>query len=320
MDSQEIYAKLKEKFGEVKRATGGQLRIPCPTCSAEHAKKCKRYIYPNSFYTKCWICGESLTLADLLGDDVQYDRAVGLGPEPEHPQSRVAPCRGFIPINQLPGDHPAIRFLTKDHLHDLDRYWEKYRVCYIPLQMGDDVIFDKGEGIPPTKVRTGDCILFPVVFNQEVVGWQLRFVPGTFWGDKSKMKYFHVFQKGRYLFNFDEAVQHDHVVVMEGIKKALKIPNAVATLGKNITDDQANLLFRWPKITLMLDGDDKTQSLAEPLRDKLETIAKNIPTRMFGIAPEDRRVVNVGLKKYGFPSPDEMTTEQVNAVLQDAWK
>jgi hypothetical protein len=41
---------------------------------------------------------------------------------------------------------------------------------------------------------------------------------------------------------------------------------------------------------------------------------------MFGIAPEDRRVVNVGLKKYGFPSPDEMTTEQVNAVLQDAWK
>jgi hypothetical protein len=305
MDSQEITAKLKSRYGIVKQASGGQLRIQCPTCTATDSKKCKRYIYPNCFYSKCYICEQTLTMEELLGDDAKYDRPVDTGPAPEHPQARICPCSGFTPINELDHNHPAVKFLHKDHLYNLDHYWENYRVCFVSMAQGVDVWFDQGNE-PPTKVRTGDCILFPVVFKTEIVGWQVRYIPGTFWGDKAKMKYFHVYQKGRYLYNYDEAKKHENVVVVEGIKKALKIPNAVATLGKNVSDPQFQLLCEWRKITLLLDGDDKTQQLAEQLCDRFQG------------APRDFR--NIGLKRFGFPSPDEMTTEQINQVVQDAWK
>jgi hypothetical protein len=39
-----------------------------------------------------------------------------------------------------------------------------------------------------------EALVFPVYYKSEFVGWQLRFIPGTRFGDRmQKMKYLHSF-------------------------------------------------------------------------------------------------------------------------------
>jgi len=96
------------------------------------------------------------------------------------------------------------------------------------------------------------------------------------------------------------------VVLMEGVKKALKLPNAVASLGKGVADRQVQLLQEWEYIAIMLDGEDKTQEYARELAEKLN------------VGPNT--VINIDPRNYGFPSPDEATAGDVWNAIQAAWK
>lgn len=295
---------LKARFKPVRAASKGWYRVPCPTCTPKDRKKMKRYVHPSFNDTKCYICEIPLTFEDLTGVAKEKlptsQRIVTI--EEEHPQARILPYKSCIPLNELPEGHPALEFFLKDHLPYFDYYSSAYGICFVPYDAGIDIHFaDTG-----TKIFTGETIVFPVHMRGVLVGWQCRFVPGTWHGDKmSWMRYFHIFQKGRALFNYDKAKQFKRVVVVEGIKKALKLQDAVATLGKGISDEQMQLIQEWKEIVLLLDSDEKTMKKAYELADEMRA--------------NGRTVVVIDLSKYGFPSPDEATSEQLIEIIEKEW-
>lgn len=219
---------------------------------------------------------------------------------PPHPYKINIPCNGDgVPVNKLPTDHPAVKFLNKDHIHNLDRIYNTYGVIYVPLEQGVVV-----NGSP--LVTSGERLIFPVVMRNTLIGWQMRSIPGTRMGDRDGViKYYHLFDKGSALYNYDEAKHFKIVIVTEGVKKCWKFPNAIATLGKGISDQQLQLLQEWGCIVFFYDGEDKTQEKAQAIVQQL--------------CIGGYRAVNIDPRKYGFPSPDEMTAEQANTIVMNEW-
>jgi hypothetical protein len=134
----------------------------------------------------------------------------------------------------------------------------------------------------------------------------MRSIPGTRMGDRDGViKYYHLFDKGSTLYNYDLAKKFKIVVVTEGVKKAWKFPNAVATLGKGISDNQLQLVQEWGDIIFLYDGEDVTQAKANNI--------------VFQLNMGGYRAINIDPRKYGFPSPDEMTEEQANNIVIQEW-
>jgi len=293
---------LLKKFGRVRKAANNWIRIPCPTCTPHNARKMKRYVNLSSLFSRCWLCERNdLTFMELTGADIQP--SLGSIKEEErvpHEYERKLPCTGTgISVDKLPQDHPAIKFLTKDYLFNLPHYAE-LGWFYVPADQG--VTFMRN---PWTT--SAERLVFPVKFNRELVGWQMRSIPGTFYGDRPEIiKYYHLFPKGDYLYNYDEAIKYPHAILVEGIKKALKLPgNGVASLGKGLSSMQIQLLQRWPKITIMLDGEEDTQENARELVAKLQ----------LGTS----KVVNIDLREHGLTSPDEAPAERMQQIVYNTW-
>lgn len=304
MTAQELQQRLKQKFGKCNPAKGDWLRIPCPTCAKADKNKMKRYVSTTSDYTKCFICCKNhIKTSTLLNSDVAFvfDYSASVKEkEPENALARVMPGSKFEPITELSMDHPAVKFLHKDHLLDLARYYSEYGVVYCPVD-GGTVLYNK----PYTT--SAERIIFPVRFHGQMIGWQMRSIPGTFYGDRvDVIRYIHLFPKGEYLFNYDNARKQDVVIVVEGIKKALKLPScAVATLGKGVSATQLQLLLSWKNIIVMLDADknekDTTQAEARKLTE--------------GLISAGKRAININLGNYGIPSPDEATQDQLADIV-----
>jgi hypothetical protein len=305
MTDLEVYHLLKRKFGAARKGNGPWVNIRCPTCAPKDAVKMKRGVNLRTLSTNCFICRQPLSWIDIFGSTPITPSVSGaLVEDKEHPQSREWPCKYVVPVSSLEPEHPAVKFLAKDHIHNLQELWLNHRVGYISQDEAIDIRFEKFDG-KKTSINTADSLVFPVYFNKELVGWQLRFIPGTPHGDRmGKLKYLHVFKKGNYLYNYDNARQFKSVVLVEGVKKAWKFPNGVATLGKGISDKQIQLLQNWDDIIIMYDGDQKTQSQSEVLRSRIVL---------------NRRCINVNPMKYGFASPDEMTEEQAQAIAYQEW-
>jgi hypothetical protein len=305
MTETELFEALKSRFGKAKREGKGYVYFPCPTCLPRNRSKLKRHASIYSYYSKCWICEIDLAMPDVLGG-VEFQAVAKDGnsiavEKEENPLARVLPCKRSIPVNQLPPDHLAVKFLNKDHLHDLDRYYNENGMIYCPSDGG--TILKSHEPF----VSSAERLIFPVYFNREMVGWQMRSLPGTVYGDRADVRrYYHAFNKGNYLYNYDNAKQYKMVVLTEGVKKALKFPNGVATLGKCITPMQAQLLQHWKEITVMLDSDEDSQELAQMI-----TMNINLGTS---------KAVNVNLSPYGYPSPDEATAEALAIIVYHEWQ
>lgn len=307
MTDADVLRILRNRFGAAKLGNGNWARIRCPTCIPKDAIKMKRGVHLKTLSTNCFICHKPLSNEELFGSKV-IDPIISTGivlEEKEHPQAREWPCKGVIPISALPIDHPAVQFLAKDHLTDRLKLWIDYKVGFITKEDSIDIWFDKPDG-SRTSINTADSLVFPVYHNKMFIGWQLRFIPGTPHGDRmGKMKYLHVFKKGNCLYNYDNAKAYSSVVLVEGVKKAWKFPNGVASFGKGISEQQIQLIQTWDEIILMYDGDTKTQEQAKVLRDR---IALN------------RKCVNVNPSAYGFASPDEMTAAEAERIVFEEWK
>lgn len=301
--NQKVKELLKAKFGKVKTVSGGSYRIPCPTCDPKHSKKMKRYISPGFPTSNCFICNQQVPVTDLIGEDVLLVRGGVSEEEEEYKYAKIVPYTFASTLATLPKDMPVIDFLAKDHLHNLN-YYDSLGIRYITANGGSNITFESG-----FTVNTADSLFFPVFDKTgEYVGWQLRFIPGTWNGDRFQfMRYMHLFPKGNYLFNYHIAKQYKHVVVVEGVKKALKVGNAVATLGKGISDRQKQLIQEWDTITLILDGEDQAQQLAKEMQAEFKF--------------NGRKCVNIDLRDFGFESPDDTTTEQLqNIILEEHGK
>lgn len=305
MTDADLLLVLKRRFGTIKRGNNNWVRVKCPTCTPKDALKLKRGINLKTLSTNCFICQKPLSIEQMFGG-IKVEASTDIAfEEKEHPQSRQWPCKAVIPVSALEKDHPAVQFLAKDHLTDLTELYMEYGVGYILAEDAIDVTFEKHSG-PPTRISTANALVFPVHYKKEFIGWQLRYVPGTPNGIRmGKMKYLHVFQKGKYLYNYDRAKEFNSIVVVEGVKKAWKFPNGVATLGKGITHTQIQLIQQWNEIILMYDAGDKTQQQARKLAEEI---------RLNG-----RKCVNIDPEKYGFDSPDEMTAEEAQGIAFTEW-
>lgn len=289
---------LERKYGKVK-VYSDFYYFECPTCAPADKNKKKRYIRIGGYKSSCWICEQVIPIDDLLGGHFVVKDLVANReekPREENPLNKTLPGRRFIPINELPQNHIALNFLAKDHLYDLDKYANDYGIVYCPSDGG--LILRRSTPF----ISSAERLIFPVVFKSIMVGWQMRSIPGTVYGDLPDcLKYFHLFSKGEVLYNYDKAKQYPFVIVVEGVKKALKFNNAVATFGKGISRRQIQLIQEWHNIVLMLDSEEETQQEAR-------NIAKNI--NMNG-----KNCINIDLGKYGLPSPDEGRVEQLNEIV-----
>lgn len=293
---------LQRAFGTVKEA-GEWLRVPCPTCEPKDQKKMKRHVHKRHHHTHCFICANRSSLMELLGPG-HTPPPRSTGPEMEvkkvpHSWAFKLPCLAEpVPVNQLPADHLAVQFLRKDHLLDLDRYHNENGVVWCPSHLGV-TIFNR------PFISSAERLLFPVTFSGKLVGWQMRAIPGTTFGDNPAcIKYCQLYDKGKYLYNYDIARKSPVVVVVEGVKKALKFHNAVATLGKSITPHQVQLLRAWKRVVILLDGEDSTQELAQTLAD--------------GLSLDGGDAIAVDPRTYGFDSPDEATEQECADMVVDA--
>jgi 5S rRNA maturation endonuclease (ribonuclease M5) len=296
--NQKVQALLKAKFGRVKTVSGGSFRVPCPTCDPTHSKKMKRYLSPGWATSRCFICEKSIPIHELLGERISFERAAGEIDDTVYPYATIAPYQYCESLESLSSDHPVIAFLNKDHLHNY-AYYDSLGIRYIPEGGGANISFDSG-----FTVNTSSSLFFPVFGKTtEYVGWQVRFIPGTWNGDRFQfMRYMHLFPKGDHLYNYHTAKQYNSVIVVEGVKKALKLANSVATLGKGISDKQKQLIQEWKHIVLILDGEDAAQDLARELQREFTS--------------NGRRCVNIDLRKHGFASPDETTSQELKSIIQ----
>jgi len=297
--NQRVRDLLKTKFGKVKAVSGGGYRIPCPTCDPKNGKKMKRYLSPGWSESRCFICEETIPIAELLGEGVIFERDnADDSPEVEYKYAKILPYNEAVKLSSIAENRPVMQFMLKDHLSNT-AYYDSLGIRYIPSTGGMNIEFDSG-----FTVNTADSLFFPIFGkDQSYAGWQLRFIPGTWNGDRFQfMRYMHLFPKGDHIFNYHFARQYKDVVVVEGVKKALKLANAVATLGKGISANQKQLIQEWRTITLVLDGEDKTQELAREIQQEFKS--------------NGRKCVNIDLRKYGFESPDDTTTEQLQEIIK----
>jgi len=303
--SQEAFNILKGIYPTARMASKGYIRVPCPTCDKHDARKSKRYVNPVSLNSNCYICETPLTWGQLTGKSTMPEgttrHALVVEPKKEHKMAKVIPCYGQpTPVNKLPNDHPCVKFLAKDHLFDLDYYANKLGWVYVPTGQGE--LFNASP-----LITSEERLVFPVYFKHQLVGWQMRSIPGTPFGDRAGcVKYYHLFNKGQYLYNYDEAKKYPMVVVTEGVKKALKFPSGVATWGKGISDQQLQLLQEWKNIVFFLDGEDETQELAKNFMEQLLLVG--------------HQVINIDPRKYGVKSPDEAPAEIMHAAVYAEFK
>lgn len=298
----DLLTALRQKFGTV-NVSGEFYYFECPTCAVDNRRKKKRYIGITGGVSGCWICQQRFTLAELLKGrnvDIQMDGATKMTldrlKKEKKQQATTLPYTKLIPINQLPDDHVAKRFLRKDHLHDFDIYAERYGIGFIPKDGGTVYRYSK------PFITSAERLYFPAFFNGQYIGWQLRSIPGTEYGDLPDCrKYHHCFSKGNYLYNYDQAVKHKFVIVVEGVKKALKFTNAVATWGKGISQYQKQLLLSWSTIILMLDAEAETQAQALQMQLEYQKLG--------------RICINIDLGKYGYPSPDEAEKDKLHEIV-----
>jgi hypothetical protein len=305
MTDAELTKLLKVKFGQAKKANGDWVQIKCPTCSPRDAGKCRRGVNLRTLYTKCWICEDPITIQELLGETkIERIESSDVEEKVENPQARILPCDSIIPINELPPDHAAVKFFAKDHLTDLNRYWSENNIGYIAPEAAHDLIFVKEDYT--SRISAADSLIFPVYYKKQLVGWQMRFLPGTPNGDKmAKFRYMHLFPKGDHLYNYDVAKEYDTVVVVEGVKKALKFPNGVATWGKSISERQIQMLMNWKQIVFMYDGEDETQAKQRQLVSEM-----NIGSR---------KCIGIDPRKYNYDSPDDMPEDVAQQIVYVEW-
>jgi hypothetical protein len=299
--NQRVKELLKTKFGGVKSVSGGGYRVVCPTCDPKNAKKMKRYINPGWAQSNCFVCDEAIPLEQLLGENVKFERREdGLDDDEENKYAKSLPYNSAVKLSEIQDKmHPVIQFMLKDHLGNFD-YYDSLGIRYIPMNGGINIHFDNSSFV----VNTAESLFLPVFSkDNNFAGWQLRFIPGTWNGDRFQfMRYMHLFNKGKHLFNYAFAKNYPSVVVVEGVKKALKLANAVATLGKGISETQKQLIQEWRHITLILDGEDSTQELARDIQ--------------YEFIQNGRNCVNIDLRKYGYDSPDETPTEVLQTIIK----
>jgi hypothetical protein len=191
----------------------------------------------------CWCFNEECTrnfqvclqLKDLLLDVARVTGEMLRRPTRIARPGEVRSPGVMMPVDQLAKQlphHPAAVYLFRRGF-DLQELASRYLVCYSFTGEYEDVI---------------GRIVFPIRENGKMVGWQARRVGDV---EEDRLdgtvapKYFTCpgFQKSRYLYGAEHAVESPVIAVVEGATDCWAAgPGAIALLGKTVSADQASKL------------------------------------------------------------------------------
>lgn len=229
-------------------------------------------------------------------------RTVVVKPDKEKPVALPEKC---VPIDQLPSNHVAIEYLTSRHF-DAQQLVREYSIMYC---FDDPNPFVRGR------------IIIPFYKEQQLVGWQARYV-GTP-PSNNVPKYYTApgLAKSRILYNYDIARQQPFGVIVEGVTDAWRVgPYGVALLGCSMSTHQLTLAkAAWGAtgLVLLLDPDveEKAAAAVKPEVTGYQRMLRNLSTP---------QIFKLGVLKVQLPSGvdpgDYPSREQLWAAIKQAAK
>jgi len=122
-----------------------------------------------------------------------------------------------------------------------------------------------------------DRVVIPHFMNGRLVGWVARKVEDV--QGVPKYRNSKGFPRGAWLFNLDNARQYDEVYVVESpmsvlVMKSRGIKNVVATFGAKVDKQQLNLLRRFNKVNVFMDGDAPGRMATDHILEELQNYTK----------------------------------------------
>lgn len=284
---------LEKRFTYVKE-TEKFFYVNC-TCGSK-----KRYIPKTGSYfriTKCWTCEKEITLSALLKTKAfKLERGVAVEKVVDETPYKIFPAKSVVPINDLPDNHPVKDFMREDFITDFDLLWQQFRVAYIPVGEGIDLAFKN------MTVFSDNMIYFPIYYEGDYKGCQLRVVPNTYEAKRlGDFRYITKCARSNYFYNFDVAKDNDYVFVFEGVKSVFKLPkNSIATFGKDLSLKQLKGLQRWKHVVFMFDSGDGYAVAQKQIESKLKNTFS--------------RYTNVDFEKFGFKKPGEIPIKELEEI------
>lgn len=252
---------IENKFGKVIVSNGSnglELITYCPVCGRQ-----KLTINANSGIYKCWRGCTSGTLSKLL--NIKFEPITITRPVIQEAKEIPSPGE-IVPLSSLDDNNPAIIYLKSRH-YDINELSNYYDMSYC----------SKGRLFARGTFNTSNTIIIPVKQNDKIIGWQSRLLYNPdkltelemgvlgfkYDGETGKYtkppKYLTSpgLQKGKMLYNIDNAKKSNTVVVTEGVFDAVSVGRcAVATFGKQVSDEQISALKSyWDIVILLLDPD-----------------------------------------------------------------
>lgn len=158
-----------------------------------------------------------------------------------------------IPLTELPNNHSAIVYL-RERDFDTVEISEAFGVGYCPNAKGKFVM-------------ASNRIIIPLYMDDELKGWQARYIGDKDWKTARTAKYITMtgMRKTEFLYNYDNAKEADFVVVVEGPTDCWSVGHSscVALFGKSASEKQKRLLFEnWQNAVIMLDPDAEKESIS----------------------------------------------------------
>ena len=270
MTTNVVYDYTKERYQNAPIYSGEYYRVNCPFCGDTKKRLWINHMYgqtdPGNGRPMWWLatCYNESCLRDFENGKRLREAIFGFENHNTRDREHFEVLQGevfdgtlgpvewpgeVLPLADLPDNHPAVEWLAfeKRYTREMMRRYQLQYCIGAKAQYG----------------TAQNRIVFPVIMENQLVGWQCRYVGTTNW--KLTPKYYTLpgMKKRFILYNFDLARQMPCVVVCEGPTSANAVgDHAVALFGKEMSPQQMNLLVtHWPRkpIIMLLDPDAKEQ-------------------------------------------------------------
>lgn len=253
---------LDDHYTVVETGNPEEVHIDCPFCGDD--TKAHLYINTGKHLFHCFRGDHKINIPKLvaLTEKISYAEALKRVSEDESEQLiDYQDLRTFLnetfysdkpeeQVDELPEIKPPSFYF--DLTTQRSVLTEDYEAYLASRNVGPDLI---------AKYRIGCCVeglyrkrvVFPIHVDGRLVGYQARDITGK---AEPKVLNSPAFPRSKCLFNYEEALNYDEVVVVEGIFGAIHVGNrAVASFGKQISPAQRDLLEEFDRIVLLLDSD-----------------------------------------------------------------
>lgn len=159
-------------------------------------------------------------------------------------------------------------------------------------------------------------LIFPVRFSNKLVTFLARW-NGECPKDIDPKLYTPDAPIGQILYNYDEA-KSDEVILVEGIKDCMRVSEAgydcVSSFSNNVTEDQAALLTKFKRVTILPDRNAKEEKLKDP---EIDPGMRLVKTAVSFLA--HKVDIFVGFVKDG-KDPGDSTVSEIHEAVRNSTK